>query len=150
MINLAKINDETYYSQDAISRISATDLLFLKEKVKSNPRKRIRICVHPGADDTLHEMLIVLAKGIDLPPHKHKNKSESFHIVEGSLKVLFFDEDGTITDSVEMGDLASGKTFFYRLSKPIYHTVVPLSEIVVFHETTNGPFKPEDLIVAPW
>lgn len=36
-------------------------------------------------------MLIVMAKGSYIRPHKHKNKSESFHIIEGLLDVIVFD-----------------------------------------------------------
>lgn len=150
MINLKKINEEIYYSTDPISRISSDELCFLKGKVASSERRRVRICLHPCAEDSLHEMLIVLARGVDVLPHKHIRKSESFHVIEGSLKVVFFDDSGIEIESVYMGEVSSGLTFFYRLSKPLYHTVIPLSEIVVFHETTNGPFRKEDLILAPW
>jgi hypothetical protein len=49
-----------------------------------------------------------------------------------------------------MGPLDSGLTFFYRLSNACFHAVVPESEYVIFHETTNGPFDPGDTEYAKW
>ena len=49
-----------------------------------------------------------------------------------------------------MGDYNSGKSFCYRLSTPEYHTVLPKTKYVVFHEVTNGPFRREDTVFGEW
>ena len=49
-----------------------------------------------------------------------------------------------------MGELRSGKTFYYRLSEPIFHTLIIRSEILVFHEITQGPFLREQTEFAEW
>lgn len=149
-MKLKKVNDEIYYSTETVTRIDSQDITFLKEKAVLNLRKRVRICTHPDADDTLHEMFIALVKDVYFPPHKHQNKSESFHIIEGKLKVIIFDDSGNVTDSIDMGDYFSGKKFYYRLSKPFFHTIIPISKIVVFQEITNGPFIKEDCMFAQW
>jgi cupin fold WbuC family metalloprotein len=51
---------------------------------------------------------------------------------------------------ISMGDYASGKTFYYRMATPIFHTLIIRSEILVFHETTNGPFDKTASLFAPW
>jgi hypothetical protein len=33
---------------------------------------------------------------------------------------------------------------------PAFHTVLPLDDVVVFHETTNGPFEKSDALLAEW
>jgi cupin fold WbuC family metalloprotein len=95
-------------------------------------------------------MLIVLLRGTYIRPHKHLAKVESFHIVEGAVDVVVFDEAGAIVDIVRMGDYASGRNFYYRISQPAYHTLVLRSDVLVIHETTNGPFHRDDSIFAPW
>ena len=49
-----------------------------------------------------------------------------------------------------MGDFNSGLKFFYRLPPSRYHTLLIHSDVLVFHEITNGPFKPEETTWAPW
>lgn len=109
-----------------------------------------RLCLHDSPEAKLHQMLIALRRGFYFQPHKHHGKSESFHIVEGEMDVYVFDDSGKVTDVIEMGDFKSGKAFCYRLSVPRFHTVLPKSEMVVFHEITDGPFIREKTTFAPW
>ena len=95
-------------------------------------------------------MTIILGKESYIRPHKHEGKTESFHIIEGKLSVVFFDEKGEIQKTIRMGPSNSGLTFFYRLAKCCYHAVIPESEYVIFHETTNGPFNIKDTKYAEW
>jgi len=108
------------------------------------------LCVHKGLDDSLHEMLIVHEKSCYIQPHKHIGKTESFHIIEGLVDIILFDEDGRINGIIPMGDYASGRKFFYRLPPSRYHTLMIQSDVLVFHEITNGPFKLEDTVWESW
>ena len=41
--------------------------------------------------------------------------------------------------------------FLCRLEKNYWHMVIPISDYVVFHETTQGPFiNGKDRVFAPW
>lgn len=150
MISIIKDNEEVYYSDRDVTKINQSDIRFLKEKAINNKRKRVRLCTHPGVDETLHEMLIIHHKGNYIPPHKHIGKSESFHIVEGRLNVVIFYDNGRIREVVTMNNRDSREYFYCRLSKSYYHTIVPLSEVVVFNETTNGPFRRQEMLFAEW
>lgn len=150
MIKVEPLNEEVLYAVDPIVRVRKQDIGELIQRAILNPRKRIRICSHTGVQDRLHEMLIVHTNETYVRPHKHLGKSESTHIIQGEVDVVIFDETGTITDVLQLGDYASGKTFYYRISDPLYHTLLIRSEIIVFHETTNGPFDLTDTVFAPW
>jgi cupin fold WbuC family metalloprotein len=141
---------EVLYTLDAVTKIGKDDIESLKSRALENVRERARLCAHQSTDDSVHEMLIVHTKGTYIPPHKHMGKSESFHIVEGRLDIVIFDNAGEVVEVVEMGEYASGATFFWRISESFYHSVIPRTDIVVFHETTKGPFTREDFIHAPW
>jgi cupin fold WbuC family metalloprotein len=145
-----RINEEVLYSGDRIVKIGFKDVELLKEKANRTKRKRIRLCAHEDVDAELHEMFIIHTNDTYVRPHKHLNKSESIHVLEGSVDLVIFDETGNITESTRLGDYASGHQFYHRLSDPTYHTLVIHSDTVAFHETTNGPFNPEDTIWAPW
>ncbi len=151
VIDFTEINEEILYTKDSITKIDRSDIALLKAKANTNKRKRVRLCAHPSTEDSLHEMLIVHQNGNYVPPHKHPGKSESFHIIEGTLQVVIFNDDGTIYDVLTLSSSMMEKCFiYYRLSKSLYHTVIPVSDIVVFHETTNGPFYREDMVFPEW
>ena len=143
-------NAEVLYADDRIVTVDAAAVADLKRAAEGNARKRIRVCAHRGVGDRLHEMLIVHEFNTYVRPHKHLGKSESFHVIEGDVDVVIFADDGQISEVIEMGTFQSGRPFFYRIADPLYHTLLIRSPVLVFHETTGGPFKREETIFAPW
>lgn len=143
-------NPEVLYSKVAITTTDRSDIALFKQLSSQNLRKRIRLCAHGSPDDRLHEMLIVHERSTYVRPHKHLGKTESTHIIEGLVDVVLFDDDGQIERVISMGDYASGKTFYYRIETPVFHTLIIRSDVLVFHETTNGPFERRDTVFAPW
>lgn len=143
-------NDEVFIATDAIVKVRRQDISELRRLADANSRRRARLCAHRSTADPLHEMLIILSRATYVRPHKHFNKSESFHVLEGSLEVVIFDDGGAITDVIAMADYCSGGVFYYRLADSCFHMVLPTSEQAIIHETTNGPFKREETEFAPW
>ena len=143
-------NKEVLYPDEKLVRVSRGDIQTLVAQAETNERKRMRLCAHHDVQDPLHEMIIVHARDTYVRPHKHIQKSESFHVIEGRVDVIMFDDDGTIMDCISMGDYASGLEFYYRNEEPIFHTLIIRSDILVFHEATNGPFNPNDTNFALW
>jgi len=143
-------SEEVLYAADPIVTVDAAAIEALKRRAASNPRRRIRLCAHHGTADRVHEMLIVHTRDTYVRPHKHLDKCESFHVIEGEVDVVMFDEDGGIDRAIEMGSIQSGRRFFYRIADPIYHTLLIRSDVLVFHETTPGPFRREHTVFAPW
>ena len=141
---------EVIVAEGDIARATREDVEDLRRRADSAPLRRARLCAHRDLADPVHEMLIVLARNTYVRPHRHLGKTESFHVVEGQAEVVVFDAEGAITDVIQLGDYASGQAFYYRLNAPFFHTVLVRSEVVVVHETTNGPFNPEETVFAPW
>ena len=133
-----------------VVRVTAADLAAVADRGARSPRRRARLCMHPTPADPLHEMIICLARGTYVRPHRHEGKSESFYIIEGELDVVLFHDDGTVREVIRMAPYQSGQVFYYRLMEPYFHTVLVNTPHVLFHETTNGPFDPEDTEFAPW
>ena len=150
IMHIKQYNNEVLYAENGIVKVCRQDIDRLKEMSNDNERKRIRLCTHKDVDDEVHEMLIVHAKDTYVRPHKHVNKIESFHVIEGKVDIVLFKEDGGIMDAVQMGDYLSGYNFYHRISFPYYHTLIIRSDVLVFHETTNGPFKRTDTIFPVW
>ncbi len=144
------VNPEVLYSDDTITLVDRSNMTLFRRQAAQNSRKRVRLCAHAGPDDRLHEMLIVLERGAYVRPHKHLEKTESAHIIEGLVDVVLFENDGTIGRVLSMGDYASGKTFYYRMAAPVFHMLIIRSDVLVFHETTNGPLERKHTVFAPW
>jgi cupin fold WbuC family metalloprotein len=149
-MNVKTMSLEVYQAEGDVVWATKENVEFLKERAGESPRRRARMLAHPGPDDSIHEMLVVLARDNYIHPHIHPNKTESFHMIEGRMNVILFREDGEILEVVRMGDLASGRPCYYRQTKPIYHTIIPLTDFVAFTEVTPGPFDSGDTMLASW
>jgi cupin fold WbuC family metalloprotein len=150
MINVRVESKEVLYPQDEVVFIDSFDLVEMKRLAMLNPRQRIRLCTHRSPADHLHEMFIVHTNECYVRPHKHIGKAESMAILEGEVDVVLFHEDGSIKEVVKMGDIPSGKKFYYRISNPINHMLLIRSEFLVFHEATEGPFMREKTVFPKW
>jgi len=149
-VALKRISEEVFVAEDPIVRLGTEQISFLKQQARASARRRARICAHRRPDDALHEMLIAVCADSYVRPHKHAGKSESFHIVEGRVDVAVLDDSGHIVEVVELGDISSGKPFYYRLADSLYHTLLIRSDFLIMHEVTNGPFVANEAMLAPF
>tara|TARA_B100000959_G_C14419587_1_gene393916 strand:- start:91 stop:438 length:348 start_codon:yes stop_codon:yes gene_type:complete len=93
-------------------------------------------------------MIIVEESGNYCRPHRHQDKGECFHILEGKLGIISFDNEGIVIDNVT---LEAGATLMYQIATNMYHSVIPLTPSVIYHESKLGPFRKEnDSLFAPW
>ena len=145
-----KPKSPTFFSSSSIIEIKKEQLKKLKEEAISAPLKRARLCLHHNHEDNVQEMVIVFSKESYVRPHRHINKVESFHIIEGKCEVVLFDGDGKVTKRIKMSTINEGETFLYKLSDESWHTVIPLSNYLILHETTNGPFSSNSTEYPPW
>lgn len=143
-------NPAVFFCNEEITEILPERLSEIKQAAQKAPLRRARICLHHDNTDKVHEMIIAFCNDSYVRPHKHIDKSESFHVIEGKLLVVFFDEKGKVTRRIKMGPYGSGLTFVYRLSSSLWHMVIPLSEFVIIHESTAGPFIKEEVLFPEW
>ena len=137
---MKKVNDEVLVADEPLVRVDRGFAAELQRGAMSNPRRRMRLCAHATVEDPLHEMVIALSAGTYIRPHKHVGKSES----------MTSEELGGVGEVLRLGSYGSGKTFFVRMATPRYHMLLVRSDVLVVHETTNGPFNPQDTVFAPW
>jgi len=132
---------EATFNQSDIVEVSTATVEELKRQAKAAPRGRYRLCLHRSTEDQVQEMVIVAPSGTYFRPHRHPaGKSESYHVVEGSMSVFFFNDAGEVIRRIDMAAGGKGQTYLYRLSGRIWHIPVPTSEFVVYHEVYCGPF----------
>ena len=87
----------SYFSKKTPVRVGAELIRELKQ-IAEQTKKNVRLCLHLNPDAPFHEMIILEHAEKYYRPHKHLEKGESYHIIEGSLAIFTFSEDGKITD----------------------------------------------------
>lgn len=147
------INKETCCCYKILDEKSISDL---KELARSSERNRARICLHDSHDELVQEMLICLYGYSYFRPHKHPASiSESYHLVEGKMDIYLLSDNGELIEKVTLEAMGRSNElsapFYYKISKPIYHFVVPRSEFLIYHEVLTGPWNKEsNVIEAPF
>jgi len=136
-----------YFEPTSILSFSEDQIQSLKYKAANAPLKRARYCLHFSENDPVQEMIIAFHKNSYIRPHRHINKTESFHVIEGKGVVFFFNDDGKVINYLVLDSI---ETLIYRLSEPLWHTIVPVSEFFIIHEVTSGPFHKNDSSYATW
>ena len=140
-MNLVQKSPDVFVAEGPIAAIGAEEIALLKSVVAKSPSGRVRINAHGDGEDRLHEMFIAIRPDSYIRPHKHPSKSESFHLVYGAVDIVVFEDDGRIRQIVSLAAGNPAKPFYYRMSKPFFHTLVVRSDMVVVHEITNGPLQ---------
>ena len=62
------------------------------------------------------------------------------------MAAFVFDEYGQVIDA---NVLDSSSSFLYRVGENTYHVAVPLSELLIYHESKPGPFLHDNDSVFP-
>ena len=108
--------------------------------------KNLRLCLHSSPDALFHDMIIFERHDKYYRPHKHLTKGETFHILEGDMGVFSFDDLGNILDACVLN---AKDNIIYKVAVDTYHAVMPLSPLVIYHESKPGPFAGEGESVFP-
>ncbi len=121
----------------------------LKVNTKQSSTGRFRHCLHQSHQDKIQEMIIGISSSSYCRPHSHpKGVSESYSIIEGILLVLFFDQNGSVSEKVT---LSKESTRVLRINSSMIHMPLALSEVTIYHETLTGPFQKNEIVnYASW
>jgi cupin fold WbuC family metalloprotein len=148
--DMREVGEGIYYSPRKLAVTSDVVIEFLKHAARTKSIRRARFCAHPAPNADQHDMLIVSHSDTYVTPHRHLSKSESFVILEGFAQVILFDETGGVQEVFRMGPLSTGLPFFYRMPAKQFHSLSIESELLVFVESTKGPFDLADREHGSW
>ena len=134
--------ENVFYNNSEVFVLDNDYLTFLKSAAIRHDLKRSRVCLHGENKESTQEMVIVAHKSSIIQPHRHPiGKSESYHIIEGSLIVNIYNDNGKINQSISLYDNSNPR--IYRILGGVWHQPVPMTEWVVYHEVFEGPFSKE-------
>lgn len=142
---------ETFFQEDKTARTRSwyakaenigitTDLI---DELKQNAR----LCLHRGAEDLFHQMLILEFAGREFPPHRHPAKAEGYQLIEGEMDLVLYDEKGDPTERFAL----NAKQPIARVGPNTFHGLIVRSQYAVYLESKPGPFdRSNDKVMAPW
>ena len=143
--------NESEFNLNSIKTVRVKDINYLVKRALKSKRKRYRFCLHENTNHLTQEMIICFNGFTYIRPHRHLSKrSESYHMIKGSIDVYLFKNNGKVRDIIRLNANKSDKNsiFFYKLSKSIFHTIYPRSKQTIYHEVLTGPFNEKNLIQA--
>jgi cupin fold WbuC family metalloprotein len=114
----------------------------ITDKAKESPRLRMNYNLHENLEDSVQKLLNALEPGTELPIHRHTETAETYYVVRGHLKVIFYNDNREIVEECELSpDL--GK---YGVDIPAgqWHTIQVIDSGTVIFEVKQGPYRTLD------
>lgn len=109
-------------------------------KAKENQRLRMNYNFHASPEAGAQRLLNALEPGTELPIHRHTHTAETYFVIKGKIKVLFYNDTKQITDTVLLDPLQGN----YGVNIPMgqWHTLEVLASGTVIFEVKDGPYTP--------
>ncbi|MBL4827709.1 MAG: WbuC family cupin fold metalloprotein [Spongiibacteraceae bacterium] len=127
-----------YFALTTDSQIDGELVEQFQQDVIESGSSNARICLHQGADDLFHNMVILEQRNSRyFRPHQHLDKAETCQMIKGELGLFIFDQQGGIKTAQH---LSTTSTAITRIGTGSWHTLLPISDFVLYHESKPGPF----------
>jgi len=109
-------------------------------EAKSSPRLRMNHNFHDSNDAPVQRLLNALEPGTQIPVHRHPLTDETYVLLRGKMRVMYYDNQGLETESV-MLDPLNGR---YGIHIPAgqWHSLEVLESGSVILEVKEGPYSP--------
>ena len=118
--------------------IDAFELDRLTEQAKYNSRLRCNLDLRNSPEDKSQRMLNAIEPGTVTPVHRHRFTSETCVCVRGHFEEYFYDEQGNLTETVDM--VPGGVVL--NIEKGQWHSLKSLESGTVLLEAKDGPYEP--------
>ena len=109
-------------------------------KAIDSERLRMNHNFHSSADSKAQKLLNALEPGTLLPIHRHRHTSETYVLLRGKIRVMFYDNEGVEVESFDLDPLMGN----YGVDIPAgtWHTLEVLESGSVIFEVKDGPYTP--------
>ena len=112
----------------------------ISEQAKASPRLRVNYDLRNSAEDKSQRMLNAIELGTVMPIHRHRGSSETCICIRGHFEEYFYDEDGNLTDIIDM--VPGGVVL--NIEKGQWHSLKCLESGTVLFEAKDGAYEPLD------
>lgn len=117
------------------------------DKAKKNERLRQNFNLHSCLEAPVQKLLNALEPNTEIPIHRHKDVEETYILIKGCIKVIFYDDDKNRIDELILNPLKG--TYGIDIPKNQWHSIEVLETGSVIFEVKEGPYKPvteEDIL----
>lgn len=112
----------------------------LSAEAKVNERLRKNYDLRNSDKDQSQRMLNALEPGTILPIHRHTASSEVVTIIRGAIRENFYDENGTLIDSIELKQ--GCEVPILVIPKGAWHNLECLESGTIIYESKDGAYEP--------
>ena len=112
----------------------------LSAKAKASERLRMNYDLRTSLADQSQRMLNAMEPGTQLPIHRHVTTSETIVLLRGSIKEMFYDNKGTLTESVILK--AGTEPSAMNIPQGVWHNLECLEPGTILFEAKDGAFEP--------
>lgn len=119
----------------------------VSSQAKDSPRLRMNYNLHESLDDTTHRFFNAMEPGTIVPIHRHRDTAETFMLVRGKIRVVFYDNNKNIIEDAVLS--ADNGNYGVHIPSGVWHWVEILEPDTVTFEVKDGPYSPltsEDII----
>ena len=110
----------------------------ITEEAKASPRLRMNYNFHQSLEDKCHRFLNALEPGTIVPIHHHKTKDETFILLKGRVRVLTYNDEGNVLESIEL--CQENGRYGVDIPKNTWHSLECLEPGSCIFEVKEGPF----------
>ena len=107
---------------------------------KESRRLRMNYNFHDSLDAPCQRLLNALEPGTVVPIHRHKHTSETYILLRGKLKMMFYNDKKEVIDesilNIEAGN------YGIHIPADVWHSMDVLASGTVIFETKDGPYMP--------
>ena len=119
----------------------------VSRQAETSPRLRMNYNFHETLDAKAQRLLNALEPGTRLAVHRHRETAETYIVLRGAVKVLFYTADGQVSEIFLLNP--ADKNYGIHIPKGQWHTLEVLEKGTVIFEVKDGPYTPlgeEDIL----
>src|SRR5690554_2041246 len=118
------------------------------ERAKASERLRMNYNFHDSLDAKAQRLLNALEPGTELAIHRHQDTAETYMVIRGAIKVLFYNDRKELTKEFTLDP--KREEYGVHIPKGQWHTLEVLEKDTVIFEVKDGPYMPlggEDVLL---
>ena len=107
---------------------------------KESNRLRMNYNFHDSLDAPCQRLLNALEPETIVPIHRHQHTSETYILLRGKLRMMFYNDDKEIIEETVLS--SESTNYGIHIPAGVWHAMEVLASGTVIFETKDGPYMP--------
>jgi len=135
-----KIDANNYWLLDKLVTIDRHFIDKLENEFDSKSLSKLRINLHSSYNENLQQMILFLRKDEIIKPHFQDFGNVSYNVIKGHANLNLYYKD----QPDKIFQLSTKHSQFMRIPRTVCRSMTVISDIFIFIETCDGPFRKEN------